>query len=50
MYQYYEGFGVNTITQLVIEDPENWDGIIFINICIEYIISNSRSNKKVFVI
>ena len=24
MYQYYEGFGVNSNTQLVIEDPENW--------------------------
>ena len=24
MYQYYEDFGVNSNTQLVIEDPENW--------------------------
>jgi len=24
MYQYYEGFGFNSNTQLVIEDPENW--------------------------
>ena len=24
MYQYYEGFGFNSSTQLVIEDPENW--------------------------
>ena len=30
MYQYYEGFGVNSNTQLVIEDPENW-GTAFVD-------------------
>lgn len=24
MYQYYEGFGFNSNTQLIIDDPENW--------------------------
>ena len=28
MYQYYEGFGFNSNTQLVIEDPETGDGLL----------------------